>query len=130
MSTTAWLWRKYELGYPARYFDGDTPDGLTLWPVVDGGQYPHLNRWESLAGAFEGFVSVGLEKPHACAYSMGKTVEIISKNLVARTWVDGIDAAEIYEFMTLNLLGVWFGSKTPYLVSSTPNLYDSMKFLD
>jgi hypothetical protein len=61
---------------------------------------------------------------------MAKTVELLGRKLVARSWVDGIDAAEICEFMSLNLLGVWFGEKTPYLVSTSPNMYDSMRFIE
>lgn len=130
-SPSGYAWRKYECGVPVyRYADGDqftASSKLILWPTAVGLQFPRLNRWEKLDSALMGFISVGLAEPHACAYSASAVLRLVGERLMARTWIDGADAAEAYEYMLGNLLGVWLGNRTPYLVSATADLTDILK---
>lgn len=118
----AFGWRKYECPVPLSIFSGDDIDlshrGYLLWYCKDAGQYPHLNRWQDMEGAFLGFVSRGHGPPIACAYSITQIGDMLSKGeLMSRHWIPGADAAEAVDFITKFLLGVWMGEKTPFLVS-------------
>lgn len=125
-------WRKYECGVPVyRATEAALDPGYRerlLWPAVDEGQFPLLNRWEKLEEAFVGFVSRGLEEPHACAYSASIAMRIVSDQLLSsRMWIDGIDAADAYEFFLTNFLGVWFGDRTPFFLSQNQELSEILK---
>jgi hypothetical protein len=117
----AWLWRKYELGRPAKVFArqpwSELEDGLIIWPAIEEGQWPELNRWQGLDNAFFGFASLGLAAPHACVYLATNVLSAADNGLLAKTWTDGADAAERYEWLTGNILGIWMGEKTPYLLT-------------
>lgn len=131
MNPCGYGWRKYECGVPLHvYQPGDLmspSDGLILWPAAVGSQLPKLNRWERLGGALVGFVSIGLARPHACVYSARAALGIISNDILSRTWIDGADAAEAYEYLLSNLLGVWLGNRTPYFTTPTSRLEDILK---
>ncbi len=124
---SAYLWRKYECGVPARVYTGQVVEelehGLLIWPGVDQGQHPKLNRWQNLGPAFFGFVSRGMAPPHACVYLAAKVREIAEGGLVHKTWIEGADAAAVYDWMVGNLVGVWMGDKTPYLMTEDSELW-------
>lgn len=123
-----YAWRKYECGRPVYDFQPPVDERqLILWPAAPGSQLPELNRWEGLRRAFIGFVSLGLAAPHACAYSAATALEVISQEILARTWMEGPDAADAYEYLTGNLLGVWLGDRTPYLITNGPELEEILK---
>jgi hypothetical protein len=42
-------------------------------------------------------------------------------DLIFRTWLPAPDAAEAVEFVEQQLLGVWFGENTPFLLTTPPN---------
>ncbi len=124
----AWLWRKYECGLPAVIFSGqpweELEDKLVVWPALDCVQWPGLNRWQGLHSSFFGFASRGLAAPHACVYSATGVVQQLEAGLLSRSWVEGVDAAERCDWLIGNLLGVWMGEKTPYLMTECEDLLD------
>lgn len=74
-----------------------------------------------------GFVSYGIEAPHACAYDARKVFQISGESILAKTWLTGVDAAEVWEFVCGNLLGIWLGEKTPYLVHDRADLWSALR---
>lgn len=119
----AFAWRKYECPAEVHIFQGCADPGYTgyvLWPSAGIWKYPHLARWDGLQGAFTGFVSRGFGPPIATAYSLDGVFENLKAGeLLSRTWNAGADAAEFTEFVVYNLLGVWMGDKTPFLISTS-----------
>jgi hypothetical protein len=118
----AWGWRKYQAGVPV-WDTSMVPasDGhLMLWTAEDHGQLPHLNRWENMEVAFAGFVGNG-GGTLACAYWLAGVMKLLKDgDLMLRTWNSAVDVAEAVEFIEYNLLGVWFGDKTPFLLTPGP----------
>lgn len=128
-----YVWRKYEVGVPLYDY---TPDALSpgykdlvIWHSLPSSCHPSLNRWEGLDEAFMGFISRGLDAPHACAYEAEKAIEIISREHLAKTWIPGADAAEAYGHVLSNFLGVWFGQRTPYFVHNSQNFLEIVRKL-
>lgn len=130
---TGYVWRKYEIGVPIFDFNRDLLDpsfrGLVIWHSGSELAYPKLNRWEGLHPAFLGFVSRGLDAPHACVYDASKAIEIMGREYLAKTWIPGADAAEAYGHFLSHFLGVWMGEKTPYFWHSSPRLLEIVKKL-
>lgn len=126
-----YAWRKYDVARPVYGYEPDLLDpgfrGLVLWHGVSTREYPRLNRWEKLDAAFMGFMSRGIDAPHACVYDAGKAIEIMSREHLAKTWIPGADAAEAYEHFCANFLGVWMGEKTPYFFHPTVRLVEIVK---
>lgn len=122
----AWAWRKYQAGLPV--WDPTmlpASDGrLMLWRTTDYGQLPHLNRWENMESAFAGFVGNG-GGTLASAYWLGGIMKLLKEGeLMSRTWNSAVDLAEAVEFVEYNLLGVWFGDKTPFVLTGKPAWFD------
>lgn len=124
-------WRKYDCGVALhRYQPKDLLEDhhqLILWPAAVAGQHPGLNRWAGLGPALIGFVSHGLAAPHACAYSATQALELIGTTILSRTWMQAPDAADAYEYLLSNLMGVWMGEKTPYFVTPSAELEEILK---
>lgn len=122
----AWAWRRYQLGVPVRYVGMEPlpPGSLGFWPSPDHNQLPSLNRWENLEPSFAGFVGDGTNM--ACAYWLSSILkQLKGGDLVFRTWLTASDAAEAVEFVEQQLLGVWFGEKTPYILTPGPAFLES-----
>jgi hypothetical protein len=120
-----YLWRRYEMGVPVcmpAWPMSPKFRGYVLWPAVDTGQLPALNRWDRLAGAFAGFVASSWGEPRACAYDLQAVLRLLQNEVVGRVWIPGADAAEVVEYLFGNLLGVWMGEKTPFMLSSAETL--------
>jgi hypothetical protein len=47
-----------------------------------------------------------------------------SGDLIFRTWHPAVDAAEAVEFVNYQFLGVWFGEKTPFILTHQPEFLD------
>ncbi len=62
------------------------------------------------------------QKPRACVYDGRLVYRIAAERLVARCWIPAVDTVEAYEFVADHFVGVWFGNRTPYLWTSTPDL--------
>ena len=121
----AWAWRRYQLGVPVwePTMDSAKPGCLTFWASADHKQQPSLNRWENLEPSFAGFVGDGVNV--ACAYWVSSILrQLKDGDLVFRTWNSATDAAEAVEFIEQQLLGVWFGEKTPFLLTDTPQFLE------
>lgn len=128
----AYAWRKYQCAVPVYRWSAtaaaEHPRALYLWPAADDNQHPRLNRWEKLEPAFVGFISIGEAAPSACAYSARGALESIRSSILYPQWAGrGADAASCYEYMLHNLLGVWMGEATPFLLHDTEVLTDSIK---
>jgi hypothetical protein len=102
------------------------PGRLTFWASVDHKQQPSLNRWENLEPSFAGFVGEGGNM--ACAYWLSGILRQLKEgDLVFRTWNSAADAAEAVEFVEQQLLGVWFGEKTPFILTDSPQFLEEGK---
>lgn len=119
---TLFGWRRYEVQVPlytpplGGLLD---PERRCFYPSADEGQYPKLSRWdELLAPAFRGFVAYGGEPPHATAYDYESALELMG-GMISPTYNEFADAVNRRELVATQLLGVWFGEKTPYLVYKT-----------
>lgn len=122
MSTSnAFLWRKYEMGVPVRIFQPGDKDGYFLWVNDDPKHLPQLRGWENLAGGQAGFISEGLERCHARAYSLEDAMTWLWATH-CREFNTGVDAADFGELVRIYLLGVWFGEDTPYFISTDSDL--------
>lgn len=117
-------WRKYDCPVPLYRHGGGAPDpacrAYLLWPGPDEGRCRQLRRWEGLAPAYLGVISHGYGPPVAVAYAAGTVFQLLAEGkLLTRSWIPAADAAEAVEFVRHNLLGVWMGGHTPFLVSVT-----------
>lgn len=122
----AWAWRRYQLGVPVwtPTLEPLPPGCLGFWPSLEYKQLPKLNRWENLEASFAGFVGDGSNM--ACAYWLPAILKQLKEgDLVFRTWLTAADAAEAVEFIEQQLLGVWFGEKTPFLLTPGPEFLGS-----
>ena len=124
ISPDGYGWRKYECPAPLFRYVGGPPDPgcseYLLWTAVDAGRCKGLSRWAGLDDAFLGFVSRGFGPLTACAYAADSVFKILAAgDILTRSWIPGSDAAEAVEFVRGNLLGVWMGPHTPFLVSTT-----------
>jgi hypothetical protein len=122
-------WRKYECPAPLFRHNGGQPDPscreYLLWPTADNGRHRRLTRWDGLDEAFLGFVSRGFGPAIAVAYSADAVFRILTAgDILTRAWFPAVDAADAVEFVRGNLLGVWMGDRTPFLVSATPSWED------
>jgi hypothetical protein len=113
-----WAWRKYQLGVPAYHASMVAdPSRLFFRAAQDAGQLPECNRWEGLEVAFAGFVGRG--GAVATAYWLSDILKLLqSGDLIFRTWHPAVD------FVNYQFLGVWFGEKTPFILTHQPEFLD------
>lgn len=121
------LWRKYEMAIPAVIWRGGIQDVTYLWPTPDAKQCNTLTRWDRLAPAFAGFASRGAKPAYATAYWASSVMEVLSQDIVFRSWILGADAADLVEYFQAHLMDVWMGEHTPYLVTRTDKLCDEIR---
>lgn len=124
-----YLWRKYHTAIPVHCPRPPhlPEDGVYhLWPAEDDGARPDLNRWDGLEDAFLGYCSRGTEVLCVC-YDMQRALAALLGKGFYRTFNKGSDAAELREFFRDNFLGVYFGDRTPFFFSASPDWENEMR---